>query len=458
MKVMPQKNTKKAYIKTFGCQMNVHDSEKMAGILRDEGYELTSEHKDADVIIMNTCSVREKAEQKFFSDLGRMKHLKDDKPHKKIIATGCIAQQMGEDVIKRAPHVDMVIGPQNYHELARLLRESENGNGQGGGAGKAAGIAIEDNPALAEMELPTLRTKGPRAWVSIMYGCNNFCTYCIVPHTRGREKSRPFKSIVEEVRGLSGQGYTEITLLGQNVNSYDGAMGKEGDFPALLEALDAIDGIERIRFITSHPRDLSDRLIESIAGLDSVCEHLHLPLQSGSTEVLRAMNRRYNYAEYKDKVDRLRKSIPGIAITTDIIAGFPGETEENHKSTLDALAEIRYDGIFAFRYSERPGTKATEMEGGLPEKVRLRRLHEILDLQENITLEINQGLIDSIQEILYEGPVEGDQDRRSGRTRSNKIVNFRHTGHIDPGALLLMRITKAHKHSLTGQIHGGSCE
>ncbi len=446
---------KKAYIKTFGCQMNVHDSEKMAGILRDEGYEMVQDQKDADVIILNTCSIREKAEQKFFSDLGRLKQAKKSKPHKRIAVAGCIAQQMGSDVIKRAPHVDMVIGPQNYHELARLLKEQGAGN-----KGQGAGIAIEDNPALADMELPMLRTEGPRAWVSIMYGCNNFCTYCIVPYTRGREKSRPFKSIVEEVRGLSGQGYTEVTLLGQNVNSYSGgarglaksrANGKKNDFPALLEALDKIDGIERIRFVTSHPRDLSDRLIESIASLDSVCEHLHLPLQSGSSEVLKSMNRKYTYAEYKDKIDKLRYAVPGIAITTDIIAGFPGETEEDHQQTLKALSEIRYDGIYAFRYSERPGTKAVDMKGGLPEKLRLSRLHEILDLQEEITLTTNQGLISTIEQVMVEGESAGDPEMQSGRTRSNKIVNFRPEKRLEPGAIVNILIKQAHKHSLTGE-------
>ena len=436
---------KKAYIKTFGCQMNVHDSEKMAGILRLEGYEITTSHKDADVIIMNTCSVREKAEQKFFSDLGRMKNLKADNPQKKIIATGCIAQQMGKEVMKRAPHVDMVIGPSNYHELAGMLQKAE-----GQGATHIHGqIAVGDNPELASMELPMDRTEGHRAWISIMYGCNNFCTYCIVPYTRGRETSRPSESIVEEARGLGEQGFREVTLLGQNVNSYDGG---DRDFPELLEALDAVDGIERIRFVTSHPRDLSDELISAIARLDSVCEHLHLPMQSGSSNVLKAMNRKYNYAEYKDKVDRLKTAVPGIAITSDIIAGFPRESEEDHQETLQALREIEYDGIYAFRYSERPGTKAAKMDGGLPEQVRLDRLKEILDLQEEITLKKNLSLEGELVEVMVEGENPTDSESLVGRTRTNKIVNFHASGDIKPGDIVKIVIKQAHKHSLSGEL------
>ena len=260
-------NMKKAYIKTFGCQMNVHDSEKMAGILKGEGYELTDDHKEADLVLYNTCSVREKAEQKFLSDLGRLKNTtnhnkpaKPAKPNRKIVVAGCIAQQMGAEIIRRAPHVDIVLGPQNYHQLAQKLRESEEG-------ALAHRVAVEDNPELQDQELPVLRSARPRAWINIMYGCNNFCTYCIVPHTRGREKSRPAASIIAEAEALAGEGYKEITLLGQNVNSYfsSGSGDGETDFPGLLEALDRVEGIERLRFVTSHPRDLSDRLIDMIA-------------------------------------------------------------------------------------------------------------------------------------------------------------------------------------------------
>lgn len=424
--------------------MNVHDSEKMAGILKEEGYELTSDKKEADLVIMNTCSVREKAEQKFFSDLGRLKHAKDTQPHKKIVVTGCIAQQMGQEVIKRAPHVDLVIGPQNYHKLSLMLKGTEEG-----GAKSVQRIAIEPNPELKDMELPSLRTEGARAWVSIMYGCNNFCTYCIVPYTRGREQSRPAESIIKEVQELASSGFREITLLGQNVNSYDGG---NTDFPGLLEQLNRVSGLERIRFVTSHPRDLSDALIDAIANLDKVCEQLHLPLQSGSTNVLRAMNRKYNYAEYKDKIDKLRAAVPGISITTDIIAGFPGETEEDHQMTVNALKEIEYDGIYAFRYSERSGTKATEMDGALPEEERLRRLREILDIQDDITFKKNQSLLDSIQEVLVEGSSDDDPLRVSGRTRTNKIVNLTSTSQLLPGDIIKVQIIKALKHSLEGEL------
>ena len=419
---------------------------------------MTTEHKDADLIIMNTCSVREKAEQKFFSDLGRFKTMKKENPHKRIAVAGCIAQQMGQDVIKRAPHVDMVIGPANYHMLAKMLREAGKKPGEG-----AQKVAVGENPDLASMELPMARSEGARAWISIMYGCNNFCTYCIVPYTRGREKSRPSASIIKEAKVLASQGYRELTLLGQNVNSYNGG---RTDFPDLLEALDAIDGIERIRFVTSHPRDLSHKLISAISSLDSVCEHLHLPLQSGSSKVLGAMNRKYNYAEYKDKIDMLRLAVPGIALTTDIIAGFPGESDEDHELSLRALEEIGYDGIFAFRYSERPGTKAALMEGGLPEGVRLARLKEILDLQEDITLKKNLSLEGKVLEVLVEGMSASDSAMLSGRTRTNKIVNFYldrpdgpdvSNGEIGTGSMVKILIKQAHKHSLSGQYLGETC-
>lgn len=424
---------KKYLITTWGCQMNVHDSEKMAGLLASEGYAPARDHKEADIIIFNTCSIREKAEQKFLSELGRLKALKRRRPGVKIAVAGCVAQQMGPGLFERAPHVDFVFGPQNLHRVRDIT----------GGFAKAT--ALDENPMLEVEELPALRKEKGRAWVSIMYGCNNFCAYCIVPYTRGREKSRPSESIAGEIEGLAAEGFKEVTLLGQNVNSYR----SDVDFPGLLREIDAIKGIERVRFVTSHPKDFSEALIEAMAELSSVCEHIHLPLQSGSSRVLRLMNRKYSYEEYREKVERLRERIPGIAITTDIIAGFPTETAEDHKATVRALREIEFDGIFAFKFSPRPGTKAAAMQGQLPEEAKLERLQEILAIQDEITLSKNLPLDGTVQEVLVEGPSETDREKLTGRTRTNKIVNF--SGSAEEGELIRVEIIEARRHSLEGR-------
>ena len=355
--------------------MNVHDSEKILGTLAHEGFIRTGNPSEADLIIFNTCSIRQKAEQKFFSELGRMKSYKRFNPRLRIAVAGCIAQQEGKRIFKRAPHVDFVFGPQNIMALKRFVTD------------RHASVAIDENPGIAEEILPVKRSAGVSAWVTIMYGCNNFCSYCVVPYTRGKELSRPSKHILSEVSALSEQGFREITLLGQNVNSYK----SDVDFPDLLRRLDGIGGIERIRFVTSHPKDLSGTLIDAMAELRKVCEHIHLPLQSGSTEILRMMNRRYSFEEYMEKVRNLRAKIPGIAITSDIISGFPGETDEDHELTLKALTEIEFDGIFAFKFSPRPGTKASKMSGHLLEEKKSERLLDILSLQDSITEKKNSS-------------------------------------------------------------------
>lgn len=430
---------KKFHIHTFGCQMNVHDSEKMAGVLEAEGYTETTTYEDADVVLFNTCSIRQKAEQKFLSELGRLKMLKKQRPNLKVAVAGCIAQQMGPRLFSRVGNtVDYILGPQNIHTLPGLL------------AGPVRGIAIEDNPAITEMELPSARKDKSRAWVSIMYGCNNFCSYCIVPYTRGRERSRPSHSIIAEIERLAGDGCLEVTLLGQNVNSYTSDL----DFPGLLKAINGVGGIERVRFVTSHPRDLSDGLIDAIAGLDKVCENLHLPVQSGSTRVLGLMNRGYGADDYLGKVARLRARVPGISLTTDIITGFPTETVQDHEDTMRILREVEYDGIFAFKYSPRPGTRAATMEGHLDEAIGVARLDEILVLQDEITLKKNLSLEGSIFEILVEGPSETDPDMLTGRTRTNKVVNFSGDGSMT-GRLVRVEIVKARRHSLDGVITPG---
>ncbi|MDA8089615.1 MAG: tRNA (N6-isopentenyl adenosine(37)-C2)-methylthiotransferase MiaB [Nitrospiraceae bacterium] len=444
---MDGEKKKKFYIHTFGCQMNFHDSEKIAGLLSEKGFSEAPDGEGADLVIFNTCSIREKADQKFLSELGRIRKLKRQKPGLRIAVAGCVAQQMGQELLKKAPYVDYIIGPQNLHALMGIspVRTTED----------MPRLSIAENPELASMELPAARKKKPFAWVSIMYGCDNFCTYCIVPHTRGREVCRPWESIRREAEGLAAEGFKEITFLGQNVNSYRSG---ELDFPGLLEQADLIDGIERIRFVTSHPRDLSEGLIRAIGTLGKLCEHIHLPLQSGSDTILARMNRRYSFADYRDKIEKLRRQAPGIAITTDIIAGFPGETDNDHEATMDALKEIEYDGIFAFIYSPRPGTAASIFEGQVPDSIRKRRLNEILALQNDITARKNMSLVGTVQEVMIEGQSEKNAARLSGRTRTNKIVNFdpcpdsrKRIEKSAPGKVVNLKIIRAGLHSLDGR-------
>jgi len=429
------KMQKKVYIHTFGCQMNVHDSEKIAGVLMTEGYNETDSLMDADLIIFNTCSIRQKAEQKFKSKLGRIKSLKVKRPSLKIAVAGCIAQQQGAEIAKKNPHVDYVFGPQNIYKLNEIIIKKDRV------------VLTQDNPEIGNIDLPVIRQDSLRAWVSIMYGCNNFCAYCVVPYARGRERSRPSSNIYREVCELADSGFKEITLLGQNVNSYRSDL----DFSGLLRILNKIEGIERIRFVTSHPRDLSEDLIKCIKDLPKLCEHIHLPLQSGSSRILELMNRGYTYGDYIKKAEMLKKEMPGIAITTDVIAGFPSETVDDHISTITALREIEFDGIFAFKFSPRAGTKASEMERGIPEDTKAERLDEILKVQDEITLSKNTTLERTIQEVLVEGASKTDAGKMTGRTRTNKIVNFL-AGDAHKGKLVHVKITEAMRHSLEGKL------
>jgi tRNA-2-methylthio-N6-dimethylallyladenosine synthase len=428
---------KTVFIRTFGCQMNVHDSEKMFGILEESGYYKTEDPCSADLVIFNTCSIRQKAEQKFYSELGRLKSYKKRKNELKVAVAGCIVQHEGKNIFKNAPHVDFIFGPQNIHVLRDFA------------SGRIAPVAIEDNSEIAKMDLPAKREEGGvKAWITIIYGCNNFCSYCIVPYTRGRERSRPSENILYEVAELADKGYKEITLLGQNVNSYK----SDVDFPGLLKKLDRVGGIKRIRFITSHPKDLSEKLVDAMADLSKVCEHIHLPLQSGSNNILKLMNRGYMYDDYIQKVSSLREKIPDISITSDIIAGFPGETEEDHLLTISAMKEIEFDGIFAFKFSSRLGTKAAEMKDHhLPEEIKSKRLNEILEIQDEITIKKNKLLEGTIQEILIEGYSKTNKKKLTGRTMTNKIVNIPNSNNIDVGSLIDVEITKGGKHSLEGR-------
>lgn len=434
-------NNKLAYIHTFGCQMNVHDSENITAKLIGEGYGLTQDINCADLILFNTCSIRQKAEQKFYSELGKVKLIKRKKPQLKIAVAGCIAQQEGRKFKKKRPFVDIIFGPQNINQLSGLLN------------GESAGIAVDNREPSDDINTPQFnlqRENKLKAFVNIMFGCNNYCSYCVVPYTRGREISRSAQSILKEVQELGVASYKEITLLGQNVNSYS----SDCTFSQLLRLLHDVEGIKRIRFVTSHPKDLDDELIKTMTELEKLCDHIHLPLQSGSTSVINAMNRIYTYEQYKEKVNKLRNNIPGVAITSDIIAGFPGETDKDHNQTISALKDIQFDGIFAFKYSKRPQTKAADMSGQIEEKIKEQRLKEILEVQELITGNINKNLEGKIVEVMVEGKSESDSNRWTGRTTTNKIVNFYlpSTIKITSGMFRDIKIIRGLRHSLEGEI------
>jgi len=425
--------------------MNVHDSEKIAGIFSQSGFQEADGSNNADVIVLNTCSIREKAEQKFYSELGRLKKAKKNNPDLKIAVAGCIAQQEKETLFKRFPYIDFVFGPDNIDNLQRWVTDREQDNNC-----DPQTTALKTNPYYHTKTLPVKRGGQVRAWVSIMYGCDNFCTYCVVPYTRGRERSRSSKDIFFEVKSLAENGFKEITLLGQNVNSYGITSHENIDFTDLLYKLHEIELIQRIRFVTSHPRDFSEKLIRAIKDLPNVCDHLHLPLQAGSDDILKSMNRGYTFEEYKRKIDLLRASIPHVSITTDIIVGFPGETEEDFQCTLNSLAEIQYDGIFAFKYSKRPGTGAIELPDHIDERTKSERLRKILKFQEDITYRKNKSLEGHLIEILVEGTSENDTEKMTGRTTTNKIVNFYGDSNLT-GKLIKVKILDAKQHSLYGE-------
>ncbi len=418
--------------------MNVHDSEKIAGIFDETGYGAAVDSGDADIIVLNTCSIRAKAEQKFTSELGKLKKAKQKNPNLKIAVAGCIAQQSGKKLLKRFPYIDFLFGPDNIGSLNSLI---DGGNGR---------TAIEHNPDYHTSSIPMKREGGLKAWVSIMYGCDNYCAYCIVPYTRGRERSRPTSDIYDEVKSLAEEGFKEITLLGQNVNSYGKNLSDNIDFPDLLRKIHDIEGPERIRFVTSHPRDFSSKLISAVRDLPKVCEHMHLPLQAGSDTVLKAMNRGYTYSEYKAKIDMIRDADPYMAVSTDIIVGFPGETDEDFESTFQALAEIEYDSIYAFKYSKRPGTEALTLPDHVDEDVKSSRLTRLLDLQESICYRKNKVLEGKVVEVLVDGPSATNPNIMTGRTRSNKIVNFE-GDEADVGNSVFVKIVEARMHSLNGE-------
>lgn len=425
---------KRLKIITYGCQMNVADSERMAARLASIGYVRTDELDDAELILINTCSVRETAEEKILGKIGEIKKLKRSKPDLIFGVTGCMAQKDGDRLIKRAPHIDFVLGTGRQAELVRIVEELERERRHIVDTGEVSGSIVEENFIGDKKSL----------FVPIMYGCNNFCTYCIVPHVRGRERSRLPIDIVREIETAVENGTVEVTLLGQNVNSY------EHDFPRLLDSIDRIDGLERIRFMTSHPKDLSDELIDALARNEKVCEHLHLPVQHGSDRVLKRMNRGYSSEKYRRLVEKLRAEVPDIALTTDLIVGFPGETEEDFEQTLELVREIKFDAAYTFLYSKRSGTPAATFEDQIDDRIKHERLERLMSIQNEISREINERLKDQTVEVMVEGASKSDEKFFQGRTRTNKLVLFEHSNE-KIGELISVRITQPQTWLLKGE-------
>ena len=424
--------------------MNVHDSEQMAALLAGIGYKTTDNKKLADLILLNTCSIREKAAQKVFSELGRLTKLKEENPALIIGVGGCLAQHLGNKIFQRVAQVDLVFGTHNIHLLPELINTLQKE--------KTKIMQIDFQKSLNSIGIFAQPQSGAvSAFVTIMQGCNNFCAYCVVPYLRGPEMNRSPEDIIEEIKKLADCGIKEVTLLGQNVNSYGKTLGNGLNFTALIKKIGKISGIERIRFTTSHPRDLSEELINCFAEEEKLCDHIHLPVQSGSNRVLALMNRGYTVEEYAEKVDHLRKVCPQISITSDIIVGFPGEGENDYQETIDMMEKIRFDSVFSFKYSERKGTAAQKLEGEIPEAEKLKRLKQLQELQDQHTLEKNTALEGSRQELLVEGKSKNSEKDLMGRTRSWKIVNFKG----DPGLtgkLVNVKIFKAYLHSLRGKM------
>ena len=444
--------TKKLYIRTFGCQMNEYDSDKMADILRAfEGAERTQSPEDADIILFNTCSVREKAQEKVFHDLGRVRHLKKLKPDLVIGVGGCVASQEGEAIIARAPYVDVVFGPQTLHRLPQLIEERRT-------RGKAA--VDVSFPEIEKFDaLPAAEVKGASAFVSIMEGCSKFCTFCIVPYTRGQEVSRPLQDVLDEVESLARQGIKEVNLLGQNVNAYRGRLPEaEGendehgaDLAFLIESIAEMPTIERIRYTTSHPREMTQRLFETYLKVPKLVSHLHLPVQSGSDRVLAAMKRGYTALEYKSIIRKLQAVRPGISLSSDFIVGFPGETEADFEKTMTLIEEVGFDTSFSFVYSPRPGTPAVELSDDTPQNIKLARLDRLQKRIEAQAMVISEAMIGTVQRVLVEGLSRKNEHELAGRTDNNRVVNFE--GH--PRLIhqfVDVRITAALPHSLRGEV------
>ncbi len=434
---MVQKISGKFYLETYGCQMNAADSEVVASIMSSAGYTPTSRPESAEVILVNTCAVRENAEIRVYGRLGDFKHLKKTNPGIVVGVLGCMAERLRKDVMEREDHVDLVVGPDEYRNLPGLVAAAMAGE---------KGIAVRLSRVENYDDIAPFREDGISAWISVMRGCDKFCTFCVVPFTRGRERSRSLSSIVKETENLVQRGFKEVTLLGQNVNSY---ADQSLDFADLLAAVAQVDRTLRIRFTTSHPQDMSDKLIGTIAEHPNICNYVHLPVQSGSDRVLDLMNRSYSADHYIKLVEKIRQSIPFVSLSTDIIAGFPTETEEDHRSTLDLMKVIGYDGAFTFKYSPRENTKAWNMEDDVPEEVKVRRLNEIIELQREISYKRNQEAIGTTVEVLVEGESRKSVNEFCGRTDTNKMVVFPRNG-FRPGEYTRVRVERANAATLFG--------
>jgi len=438
--VARQHDEKFIFLETFGCQMNENDSDRILGFLKDIKYSRTDRPENADLIIINTCSVRDKAEQKVYSILGRFRELKKERPWLIIGVSGCVAQQEGAALLKRVPYLDIVLGPHNIHKLKGYLDEVS--------LDRKRVVSTELYETIDDGEYSyTPPQIGIKAFVSIMRGCNNFCSYCIVPYTRGREVSRPAPEIVEDVSRLVDSGVREVTLIGQNVNSYEGGLG----FPGLLREVANVAGIERVRFITSHPKDISDELIGLFKNEPKLCRHIHLPAQSGSDKILKRMRRGYSAAEYRSKVEKIRELYPDFAITTDIIVGFPGESERDFERTMELIESVRFDNIFSFMYSPRPKTKAAVMDDHVPLEIKSERLRLLQETQREITFKKSLELAGRMVEVLVEGINKGNDLEISGRTSCNRIVHFPGPGDLT-GSLAEVVITDVFPNSLRGKL------
>jgi tRNA-2-methylthio-N6-dimethylallyladenosine synthase len=436
---------KKVFIRTFGCQMNEYDSEKMADVLAAaEGFEKTSDPAEADLILFNTCSVREKAQEKVFADLGRARAFKQARPHVMIGVGGCVASQEGEEIVRRAPYVDLVFGPQTLHRLPELI------------AGRRATGEAQVDISFPEIEkfdhLPPARTEGSAAFLSIMEGCSKYCSFCVVPYTRGEEVSRPLADILAEARHLASRGVMELTLLGQNVNAYRGVLadGQAADFALLLAQVARIEGIERIRYTTSHPLEFTQRLIDAYAKIPKLVSQLHLPVQSGSDRVLAAMKRNYTAMEYRSIVRRLRLARPDISLSSDFIVGFPGETDADFEQTMKLIEDVRFDGSFSFIYSARPGTPAASLRDDTPHAVKLERLQRLQKRVQELSEEYSAAMVGTRQRVLVEGRARKDASELAARTENNRVVNFAGPARLI-GRYVEVEITHAYPHSLRGR-------
>ncbi len=418
--------------------MNAADTELVMGILKKNGYEMTKTADDANVVLLNTCSVRDNAEQRIYGRLGNFKNMKASKPDLVVGILGCMAERLRRELVEDKKIVDVVVGPDEYRHLPELIDVAFGG-------GKGIGVRLSRTETYDDI-IP-YREDGLQAWISVMRGCDKFCTFCVVPFTRGRERSRSLSSVVDEIKQLSMRGFREVTLLGQNVNSY---LDNGNDFADLLEASAQVDERMRIRFTTSHPQDLSDKLLYTIAEHQNICNYIHLPVQSGSDRILKLMNRTYNIEHYLGLIEKAKKIIPGVSFSTDIISGFPSETYEDHVMTLDVMREVKYDGAYMFKYSPREGTKAYKMEDDISEEIKTKRLQEIIELQQQISFEKNQGLAGKEEIILVEGKSRKSDQFLSGRTDTNKVVIVPDTGSIKEGNYIKVKINRATSATLFG--------